>query len=385
MRIVLGSLTYPLPNGVTNSVNLTVDGLLAAGAQVMIVAPDYGLKLARPEHKIIPSSSLGKLFMSLWGKEERMFSWRSRSKMEKLIADFRPDVFWLHQVTWAPNLFEKVMLDSGLPTLLTYHTLVEQYARVYAGTVGLAEAGAERMVNRSKELANAVNQVITPSTVIKDKLIGYGVTTPISVIATGITPPVPSLTKAELAARYKFSPDNALLLFVGRISEEKNIKALLGMARDLKKMQVAFNLMLIGPGDIAETKKQAVQLGISGCVTLTDALPASVTRACYGAADVFVFASQSETQGLVLGEAMMAGLPVVALDSPIQKEIYPEEVAVVVYDQKLFASAVGDLLKDEPRLKLLAANGQKFVTDHFSDAIMTQKQLALIEKLISTS
>ncbi len=384
MRIALGSLTYPLPNGVTNSVNLTVDGLLAAGHEVIIIAPEYDLGRVRPEHVTVPSSTIGKIFMSLWSKEERMFSLRSAKPLEAVLSDFKPDIYWLHQVTWAPNLFEKVMMASGKPTVLSYHTLVEQYARIWAGTVGAGAVGAERFVERSRTLANEVNQVITPSQVIKDKLHGYGVTSPISVIPTGISPAGTPNTKAALASKYNFDASLPLLLFVGRISEEKNIIGLLQMAALLKKKQSPFTLLMIGPGDIEETRKKADELGVGENVMLTDALPADVTRSCYGAADLFVFASQSETQGLVIGEAMMAGLPVVAMNSPIQAEIYPTTVARVVTDPAGMAAAIEELMANPDEREKLSVAGKDFVQTNFSIEMMRNKQLEVLTHLVAT-
>ena len=112
------------------------------------------------------------------------------------------------------------------------------------------------------------------------------------------------------------------------------------------------------------------------------ALPKEDTQKIYGAADAFVFASQTETQGLVIGEAMLAGTPVVALYSPIQPEIYPDHVAVVVHDPRQFANSVKELLADDSGRKILTTTAKKFVEDNFSIDGMITKQLALFERLI---
>lgn len=379
MRIAISSLTYPLRNGVTNSINVTVDGLINAGHEVVIIAPKYNSAPARPEHRSVASSSVGRVLIRLfYGKDERMFGLRAKSEIEAIVEEFKPDLFWLHTVTWAPNQFEKIMLESGRPTLLTYHTLVEQYGRVYGGPIG-----AERMVERSREVANAVDQVITPSEVIADKLRGYGVTKPITVIPTGIPELSTTFTKAELASRFGFDAARPLLLYVGRISEEKNIAALLKMAQLLHQRSFLFTLLLVGPGDLDETRQKAEELGVGEFVKLTGALSADESRACYAAADLFVFASQSETQGLVIGEAMTAGTPVVALESPIQPEIYPETVAKVVKTPLTLARAVEELIGDTAERERLGSAGQRFVQENFSLATMTKKQLALLKHLVT--
>ncbi len=376
MKILVCSLTYPLPNGVTSSLTTSVDGFLAAGHQVRIVAPDYGKGKVRPEHFPVPSSIIGRVITGLFQKEERMFGLGARGQIKKIVEEFSPDAFWLHTVTWSANAFENVMLKSKKPTVLTYHTLVENYGRVYAG-----EIGAQRMATRSKELADSVNQIIAPSHVVESKLRAYGVTKPITVIPTGIHDPGQQYSKSELANHFDFSADVPVLLYLGRVSKEKNIAGLLEMAAKLKQNLDNFVLLLVGPGDIEETNAQALELKLDKNVICTGPLPKAEAQKVYGGADLFVFASQSETQGLVVGEAMIAGLPVVALNSPVQPEVYPENVAVVAKNTDEFATAVADLLKDEPRRAHLAQVGKEFVTKNFSIEGMIRKQIELFENL----
>lgn len=380
MKILISSLTYPLRNGVTSSIDLSADGLLKAGHEVRIVAPEYDAGKKRPEHVPIPSSTIGQLFMQLFGKEERMFAIDARGDIEKVIEDFQPDIFWLHTVNWMPSLFERIMLDSDKGKVLTYHTLVEQYGRTYAG-----EIGAARMIRRSIKLSNSVDHVITPSHVIADKLRSYGARKPISVIATGITKPSKAVTKEELARRFNFSAELPLLLFVGRISKEKNISSLLKMAANLKTLRGEFTLLLVGPGDVEETIEEAKVLGLEKNVVTTGALNVEDSKACYAAADVFVFASQTETQGLVIGEAMIANTPVVALKSPIQSEIYPSDVAVVIDKEKDFANKVNELLDNPEQRQNIIEKAQKFVTENFSCEVMTNRQLAVFESVVKST
>ncbi|HUD20514.1 MAG TPA: glycosyltransferase [Candidatus Saccharimonadales bacterium] len=376
MRILIGSLTYPLHNGVTNSINTSVDGFVKAGQKIQIVAPRYQQQLARPEHRPVMASPLSKFFLQLFGKEERMFGYKAYGQIKKIAQDFGPDAYWLHTITWAPNAFERAMIASKKAKVVTYHTLVEMYGQAYGG-----ELGALRMVERSRKVCNAADIIITPSQVIADKLRSYEVTKPIKVIPTGILKSEKSFSKSELAEKYHFSPDNALLIFVGRISKEKNISALIKMAATLAKMRQDFTLLLVGPGDIEETQAEAKKMDVEKQVILTDGLPLADSKACYGAADAFVFASQSETQGLVLGEAMIAGTPVVALNSPIQAEVYPEEVAVVVRDETQFASEVNRLLCDKSLQEKLAVEGKKFVEENFSVDGMISKQITVFESV----
>lgn len=380
MRIVIGSQTYPLPNGVTNSVNESVDGFVKAGHEVMLIAPDYGSGQARPEHFVVPGSTFSRnaiKLIGILGKKELIFSLTAASEIERLTEKFRPDAYWMHQVTYASNVFERHVFKSGLPTVLTYHTLLDYYGKVYGGIVG-----EQAMIFRSAKVANLANQVIAPSQYVKDKLIGWGVKKPIEVIPTGIKPIERSFSSSELHQRFNIPDNHKILLFVGRVVREKNIEALLKMLKNLLKTDPNVTLLMIGPGDIEATTEEAKGLGIDKNVVMTGQLAAEDARKCYGGADVFVFASQSETQGLVIGEAMLSGTPVVALTAPIQEEVYPDRVAVVVRDKSQFATSVKKILDDGRGREVLTTEAKQFVEDNFSTEGMISKQIALFERLI---
>lgn len=378
MNILVGSMTYPLANGVTTSINTSVDGFLAHGHKIAIVAPRYdSLGKVRPEHLPVASSKIGHWFLSALHKKERFFSATSAAEeIGKIIADFEPDAFWLHTLTWSSNTFERAMIKSAVPKVLTYHTLVEDYGRAYAG-----EVGAWRMRNRSKEVANKMDMVIVPSQVIGHRLQIYGVKTPSVVIPTGITIPDTPYTKAELSIRFHFPATAKILLYVGRVSREKNIIKLLSLCQPLLQDKSSI-LLLVGPGDILETEDQAKQFGVGDRVFCTGALPKEDTQKIYGAADAFVFASQTETQGLVIGEAMLANLPVVALYSPVQPEVYPDEVAIVVRNERHFAQMVRDVWANDKERQRLTTAAKSFVKKNFSIEGMLSKQLELFEGLI---
>lgn len=381
MKIAICSLTYPLPNGVTSSINESVDGLISAGHQVRIIAPDYGKGKARPEHYPVASSVFGRALVRFFGKKERMFGLRSAAEIKEIVEEFEPDVYWLHTVSWAQNAFEKIMLESSARKVLTYHTMLDVYGKLYVGKIG-----EQAMIARSKEVANSVDEVITPSEFMKSKLKSWGVKTHISVVATGITEPKIKLSHSELAKKFHVSPESKIMLYVGRVVKEKNISALLAMTKKVIKKEPKAILVLIGPGDISETLEEAKQLGIGGHVVCPGQLPLVDAKSCYTGADVFVFASQSETQGLVIGEAMISNTPVVALRSPIQAEVYPENVARVADTTTEFVEMVLEVLHDEILQKKLAKSARQYVLNNFSKEIMLKKQLeALSAKVGATS
>lgn len=380
MKILVCSLTYPLPNGVTSSINESVDGLVAAGHQVRIVAPDYGKGKFRPEHYPVASSVFGRALVRFFGKKERMFGLRAAAEIKEIVDEFEPDVYWLHTVSWAQNAFEKIMLESSARKVLTYHTMLDVYGKLYVGKLG-----EQAMIARSKEVASSVDDVITPSEFMKSKLVSWGVKTHISVVATGITEPKTKLSHAELTKKFHLKPEAKIMLYVGRVVKEKNISTLVAMTKKVVKKEPNAVLVLIGPGDIPETLEEAKQHGIGEHVICPGQLPLADAKSCYAGADVFVFASQSETQGLVIGEAMISDTPVVALRSPIQAEVYPENVARVADTTTEFAEMVIEVLHDESLKKKLAQSARQYVLNNFSKEIMLKKQLEALSAKVAVT
>lgn len=374
MKLVVSSLTYPLPNGVSSSINESVDGFVDAGHEVIIVSPDYGVGSARPEHRPVPHSVLARAVVKFIGKEERMFGVRSTAEIKKILGDFQPDAFWLHTITWASNIFERIMLKSDKTKILTYHTMLDLYGKLYAGKVG-----EQRMISRSRQVANAVDRVITPSHYMESRLRKFGVTKPIDVIFTGINKPESKISKREFKRRWGIRSDHDILIYVGRVVKEKNIVVLLKALKLVVKKRQHTTLVLVGPGDIKETIGQAKELGISDNLKCIGQVPLKEAKASYAAADLFVFASQSETQGLVIGEAMISDVPVVALYSPIQPEVYPAGTAFIANTVPEFAYQIIRALENDELRTHIARTGKKFVETNFTKEIMIRKQLNTFE------
>ncbi len=378
MKILICSLTYPLRNGVTVSINTAADGFLDRNHTIKIVAPNYNVETARKEHVAVKSSVLTRSIGVIIGKEERTFGLGSQSEIKKIINEFKPDAFWLHSLTWGPNAFEKEMMNYKKPKILFYHTLVEEYGRLYAGALG-----AYTMKKRSKNVCNKVDAIMTPSDAMKKRLQGYGVIKPIYVVPTGIDPCLNPFTKKELIEKFNISKNSKILLYVGRVSKEKNLNVLLNTMKELINKNFQATLLIVGPGDIGEMNKEINEMDLKGKIILTGGLPKQETARIYGGSDAFVFSSTTETQGLVIGEAMNAKIPVIALNSSIQKEVYPKETAIVVEDPKTFAEKIIKVFEDKKTTKEMIKNAKVFVTSNFSKKIMIDRQEKIFNDLIN--
>ncbi len=378
MRVMACALTYPLPNGVTVSLDISADGILERGHDIKIVSPDYEKGRVRPEHEPVPSSILAnKAAESLLGRKERVFGVGAGKEIRKISKEFNPDLYWLHTVTWSSNAFESHMLRSKKGKILFYHTWVEKYGELYAG-----DAGAFLMKKRTKLLCNNMDAVMVPSGVVKEKLLEYGVRTPMHIVRTGVEPPNESFKREDLEKKFGIPKEQKILLYVGRISKEKNLMVLLDTLEYLRGKNEEVSLLLVGPGDLDKMTEEAKKRGVEKMVFCTGPLKREEVKKIYGACDVFVFPSKSETQGIVLEEAMASDIPVVALDSLIRNEIYPEGKALVAKEDSKFKEKVLEILKDKEKREDMVREAKKFVLDNFSKEEMVKKQMTIFEEVL---
>jgi len=199
----------------------------------------------------------------------------------------------------------------SVPVVSTYHTIYEKYAHYfpYLPTRAVRQA----IAGHTERYYNSVDQVITPSDASRKWLIRRGVTTPITIIPTGVVLGE-TLTKEQERHRLGIPQDAFVLLFVGRLAAEKNLNCLLEMAAKVLKACPRAELCLVGDGPERECLEEFAQRNeIENRVRFVGFVDRSQVSRYYKAADVFTFSSVSETQGMVVNEALASGLPVVVV------------------------------------------------------------------------
>lgn len=377
IKILACSLEYPLPNGVTISLNTSITELKRMGIKTIVISPDYNIGKIRKEHYPLPPSIIVKNIGAIAGRKANTFgaglSMFAYPQIKEVIKKFNPDIYWLNTIAWTINPFEIAMLETDKPKVVTYHTLLEDYGKIYAG-----EAGAIAMKLKSELICNRADAIIVPSKTIRNKLYDYGVVKPIYVIPTGISFAKRGYSKQELKKRFNIPKNSKVLLYVGRISKEKNIEFLLDI---LKRLQDKINckLLIIGMGDIDQYKNIAKTKGVLDNTIFVGEMPKKEIERVYGACDAFVFASKTETQGIVIGEAMASGLPVVILDSKISKEVYPQSTAIIAKNKDEFITGVLNVLNNNN--DIMINNAKEFVNKNFSKEKMIKDQFEIFNSL----
>ncbi len=334
MRIGLFTDTYyPQINGVATSVYLLKKYLEQEGNEVFVCTTSDPL-VTRPEHHVYRTKSIP--FVS----ERRVGQFYS-NRLAHLAEEHRPEIIHTH-TEFPLGIFGRTLAHNfEIPHIHTYHTIYEDYTHfiVKFGSLQTVAKAATRLM--SKTFCNSANEVIVPTAKVKDLLRTYDVERPIHVLPTGIELDrfdPKNFTQTDIrAAREEIglSAEHFVLLNIGRVSEEKNLAEVIIYNAPLLQANEHWRLVLIGNGpDLEEYRKLAGTLGISDRVIFAGARPWDKIGLYYQVGDVFVSASQSETQGLTYIEAMAAGLPVLARRDPCLNLVIDEGTTGYMYDSE---------------------------------------------------
>jgi glycosyltransferase involved in cell wall biosynthesis len=220
---------------------------------------------------------------------------------------------------------------------------------------------------------------------MRDILQDYGVTTPVHVLPTGLPR---DRFRAGEGARFRalagLPADRPLLTYVGRVAHEKNIEFLVDAFIAVRRTVAQAMFVIAGEGPARESLQQRVaRAGIQADVRFVGYLDRnSALLDCYAAADVFVFASRTETQGLVLLEAMAQGTPVVSTAELGTRSILKDGCGALVVNERIdeFAAGVAKLLQDAPLRRALSEQGQEYART-WASHVMAQRLTDLYASL----
>ncbi len=300
MKIAFFADSYkPYLSGVTNSAEILVNELRKLGHKVYVFAPSY------PDHQDTDPDIIR--FPSIAGGYP---NFRLALPVVKEIPEV--DLIHSHSPFQAGLLAQLVARRRKIPFVYSFHTLFTRYVH-FAKFVppALAKAG---IVAYLKAFCRGADTIVAPSELARRVLRSWGVKRPIEIIPSGVElhkyPANQAETRRELRKKYGLKPDDKVLLYAGRLSQEKNLPFLLDAFASLQNLQLTtdnLQLVLVGGGPLYKDLQTNKRLTLTGEV----GYPEVLSYYCLG--DLFVFASLTETQGMVLAEAKAAGLPVVAL------------------------------------------------------------------------
>jgi len=306
LKIVTFTDSYlPYNSGVVHSIEILTEELSSWGHKILLCAPRYPNCIEDSNiFRItsVPSPTDRDYYLAL------PFSGR----LNAILKTISPDIIHVHHPFGLGWMGKKIARRLGIPVVYTCHTFYEFYNHYVPINASLANLIIRKVY---KNFCNQCDAVIAPTAITRDYLKQLGVIKPIYVIPTGIkTEKFMIGEKGWLRKRYGIAPEEKVLLCVGRLGKEKNMSFIIKCFAAVNKEFPKTKLVMVGKGpQERELEFLARDLGVREKVIFTGLLPKEEVIKCYRGSHLFVFASVSETQGLVVSEAKSAGLPVIAV------------------------------------------------------------------------
>lgn len=380
MKIAMFTNTYcPHVGGVARSVKTCEDEYRRRGHEVLIVAPEFPEADQSDEHVLrVPA------VQNFNGSDFSM-----RIATPNLISDrldeFEPDLIHSHHPFLLGDAAMRAAGGRYLPIVFTHHTLYERFTHY----VPFDSPALKRMaIQMAIDYCNLCDHVIAPSASVEELLVQRGVTVPITAIPTGIDPAFFTSGDRDRCRRELDIPADAPVIgHVGRLALEKNLTWLSEAIGGVLAKTPEAVVLVVGDGNARATMEEILrrharpeQIRMAGRRSGQELADA------YAAMDLFAFASQSETQGMVLAEAMIAGLPVVALDGPGVREVVQDGVngRMLKEDSTTFEfeTAIREVLDDPSRRTEFSRAAQQTVSSFHLDHCAT-RMLELYESLVA--
>jgi len=379
MNIGMFTDTYiPQKNGVATAIKLYRDEMKKLGHNVYLFVPQYSINFKRHEEDIFEFPAVKYAFE----KEQRIAIPVSNNLFK--IKNLELDVIHSHS-PFTMGVFSNAV--SGLlkiPIVGTHHTMYEHYLHYVPQIVRPSVDQTKKMIKR---WCMKLNKVIAPTDNIRDELIEFGVPTEhVVTIPTGIdTDRFEEETVYDIRKEYNITDEHKIILFVGRLAKEKNIDFLIEVFDEYVKKDKNARFVIVGDGNERKHLEKIVEdKNLKNEVIFTGALPREKVIDVYKEADLFIFASYTETQGLVVLEAMAAGTPVVALGKmgvyDLMKDDTTGGIMIKELDKNDFLNAVDLLLNNDEKYTFYSERGKSFVRTNFSITTNVEKIIEIYKE-----
>jgi len=383
LNIAVFTDTYlPQVNGVVRSIETFRHQLERRGHTVYIFAPSMSAKSKR-EGNVFRFRAAPYAF-----QPEYRFALPFSRQLLRDFPELQIDVVHAQTPISLGVVGSWVAKIKRVPLVFTYHTLYAEYIKTYFSKRLKKLSATPKVVAKITSFyCNRCNAVIAPSKKIEDLVKGYGVRRDIHVIPTGIDlEKFVKDEKIDIRGEYNIPRDTKVLVCTARLGKEKNLDFLIkSFALANRKMPNTYLVFMGGGPAEAGLKKLAASLGMKN-VVFTGYLSHEKVIQVLFASDLFVFSSLTETQGIVLAEAVACGLPLVVVDDKALRDMAIDNVNAVVtpVDTSQFSAAIVDVLTDKERYNELAANNKKviqeFTAEKTTDKLVEVYNQCLLDK-----
>jgi len=379
MKIAIVTDTYfPRINGVSVSTRTFAREFARLGHEVHVHAPSFPDAAEDKEpFKVIRYPSF---YLALDPEDRLAYAFRKQAKA--FIAQ-NYDIVHTQTPFFLGQLAVRWARKSGAKVVHTYHTFYRAYAEYYFRYLprDLRTYGTKWL---SKRYCNSCDLVIVPSAQMAEEVLSYRIKVPVATIPTGV-----ALSRFDgkngdkFRKKMGFSANEKFLLYVGRLADEKNIDFLLRVFKKLSSGRDNIRFIIVGSGPAsAKLKDLAFRLGVEKKTHFLGYIRGNSLRDCYSAADLFLFASVTETQGLTVLEAMAAGTPVVAVGRMGIKDILDCQRGGITAEpnEEEFLQAILRMLEDTD-FYLQKKSETIGVAQNWSSRAMADRTLKEYEKL----
>ncbi len=367
----------PYISGVVRSIETLTRELQNRGCEAFIFAPNY--PLASREVKVfrylsLPAPTHPGFYLPI----------PISPRLPALVQSLKLDLIHVHTPFLLGTLGSLTAKLLNLPLVFTYHTLYHRYSHY----LPLGKNIGSTIINYwNRRFCNRCDLIVAPSLFVKKLLEHNGIYVPVEVVPTGL-PDIcytGSSDRQWLRDKYNLKPEEKILIYVGRLGKEKNIPFLLEALELIVKQIPSVKLMIVGTGpEKPHLKLICRQKELEKRVIFTDKVDDQELLNCYSGADIFTFASQTETQGLVVAEAKASGLPVVCLFSPTLAEfVFNGKDGFLVHNLHDFVSKILYLLNNDAAAKEMGEKA-KINAIRFSTHLLMNKMLALYRRAIQS-
>lgn len=306
--------------------------------------------------------------------------------IDRLLPAFKLDVIHAHHPFLLGQTAAVKAQELNLPLVFTFHTQYREYTHYIPLPMEIVQNFLKDAVDRwMRDYMRGCQHIIIPSESMREILVKqYGLKNNFTVIPTGIDLEAYRTANGKNIRKKKHWENDIVMISVGRLASEKNWEVLLNAVALVLKDVPQFRLVLIGDGqDRKNLEDLTKELGIRKRVTFLGALAFSEIPAYMKAANIFGFASITETQGLVTLEAMAAGLPVVAVDASGTRDILKngQQGYLVENNADALAAGIKKLLSNPERMQKFAEAALK-KAESFNVELLTKKLLTVYEQAI---
>ncbi|MBC1868059.1 glycosyltransferase family 4 protein [Listeria seeligeri] len=367
MNIGIFTDTYsPQISGVATSIMIMENELRKQGHTVYIfTTTDPNADRESEEGRVFRLPSIPFVFFP-----ERRVAVAGMNKFIKLVGRLNLDIIHTHTEFSLGLLGKRIAKKYHIPSIHTYHTMYVDYLHYIAKGKILTPSMVGKM---TKTFCDSYDAIITPTPKVRHHLEEQGIYKLMYTIPTGTDissfAPVEKQLIAELKKSLGIGAEDAVILSLGRIAQEKNIDAIINAMPEVILKEPNAKLVIVGDGPVRKDLEKIVEnKNLEEHVIFTGAVDWENISLYYQLGDLFVSASTTETQGLTYAEAMAASLPVVAKrDESIEGFLTDRETAFLFDEDYELADLLVQVLSDKNTAALVAANGRVKVESISSD------------------